>query len=705
MRTAILAVAGLAFGATACSSGGTSTVVERNPVAAVSVSLPSPSIVAGQTAQAVATPRDASGVPLPDRPIVWQSSSSVIASVSAAGLVSALLPGSAIISATSEGVRGESSLTVMAPAPVAVANVSVTLSPSSLVVGQTANATATLRDAGGNDLTGRAVAWSSSNAGVASVNSSGVVTALSAGSTNIVATSEGQNGLAALTVSAPPPPAPVPVASVSVSPTAPSLTVGGTIQLSATTRDANGNVLTGRTVTWTSSNAGIASVNSSGLVTAVSAGSASISAFSEGQTGSSTVTVTAPAPVPVASVSVSPTAPSLPVGGTIQLSAVTRDASGNVLTGRTIVWSSSNAGVASVTSAGGVTATGVGTANITATSEGRTGTSTVTVTLAPVASVTVSPATASISVGQTQQLSVTLRDGAGTVLSGRTTTWRSNSTSIATVSASGLVTAITAGPATITATSENINGTATITVIVPTPAPGGSAPEPGGSDVILFQDNFDGYASTAAMLGGYNYRGHPTLIPGRSGNAVRFPYAAPPEDSQLLEQTFATTTDIYFRYWYRSSPGADPSCGGQNESGFKWFMAWRPNGEPRYTMAVTMLDGVPYQGRPNAGLEFTSHDNSSVLEPAQFLSNINHDIRFATTNEGNWHKYTLHIKVGTGGYEQIWIDDTLVLDNSGYGYDHSPTGIYSFQFPGTMVRWYDGCDFTLDVDDFVIWRK
>jgi uncharacterized protein YjdB len=383
MRTAILAVAGLAFGATACSSGGTTTVVERNPVAAVSVSLPSPSIVAGQTAQAVATPRDAGGAPLSDRPIVWQSSSSLIASVSDAGIISALASGAAVISATSEGVRGEASLTVMAAAPVPVANVSVTLSPSSLVVGQTANATATLRDAGGNDLTGRAVAWSSSNAGVASVNSSGVVTALSAGSTNIVATSEGQNGLAALTVSAPPPPAPVPVASVSVSPTAPSLTVGGTIQLSATTRDASGNVLTGRTVTWTSSNAGAASVNSSGLVTAVSAGSATISAFSEGQTGSSTVTVTAPAPVPVASVSVSPATANVAIGQTQQLTATVRDANNNILTGRTVTWASNGTAVATVSASGLVSAIASGSATITATSGGVGGTASITVPSAP----------------------------------------------------------------------------------------------------------------------------------------------------------------------------------------------------------------------------------------------------------------------------------------------------------------------------------
>jgi hypothetical protein len=191
---------------------------------------------------------------------------------------------------------------------------------------------------------------------------------------------------------------------------------------------------------------------------------------------------------------------------------------------------------------------------------------------------------------------------------------------------------------------------------------------------------------------------------GRSGQAVRFLYTGASSDN-LLETTFPITTDIYFRFWYRSSPGADPSCQGQNDSGFKWFMAWRPGTAPRYTMSVTNADGVPYQGRPNAGLEFTSHDQSSTNEPAQFLSNINHNIRFSTTNEGNWHKYTLHIKVGTGGYEQIWVDDTLLLDNSGMGYNHDATGISLIQFPGTMVRWFAGCDFTVDIDDLVVWHK
>jgi len=83
------------------------------------------------------------------------------------------------------------------------------------------------------------------------------------------------------------------VATVTIAPTSATVTVGGTQQLTATTRDASGNVLTGRTVTWTSSNTGVATVSTTGLVTAVAAGSATISATSEGRSGTAAITVQA----------------------------------------------------------------------------------------------------------------------------------------------------------------------------------------------------------------------------------------------------------------------------------------------------------------------------------------------------------------------------------------------------------------------------
>jgi hypothetical protein len=113
------------------------------------------------------------------------------------------------------------------------------------------------------------------------------VTAVAAGLSIITATSEGKNGTAGITVTA----TPVAVASVSVSPASANVTAGQTVQLTATPRDASGNVLLGRVVTWASSNGALATVSNSGLVTGVAAGAVTITATSEGQSGSSTVTV------------------------------------------------------------------------------------------------------------------------------------------------------------------------------------------------------------------------------------------------------------------------------------------------------------------------------------------------------------------------------------------------------------------------------
>src|SRR5438128_1039458 len=297
---------------------------------------------------------------------------------------------------------------------------------------------------------------------------------------------------------------PVPVASVSVSPVASGVTVGQTAQLSATTRDSAGNVLTGRTVTWASSNSGVATVSGTGLVMGVTAGSATITAISEGQSGQASLSVSN---VPVATVTVSPASASVTVGQTAQLTATAKDAAGNVLSGRAITWTSSNSGVATVTGTGlgsRRTCTVLGLSSSTAYGfqlvayRGTLGadavfgalSNTVSGTTAagapkPVASVTVSPATASVMVGGTQQFTATLRDASGTVLSGRTVTWTSSALNVATVSAGGLVSALLAGTTTITATSEGKSGIATLTVTIAPPPPSGSWPnEPAGFTVI-----------------------------------------------------------------------------------------------------------------------------------------------------------------------------------------------------------------------------
>src|SRR5437899_3667044 len=130
------------------------------------------------------------------------------------------------------------------------------------------------------------VTWSSANPAVATVSSSGLMTGMAAGSTTIIATSQNRSGTAAATVTN------VPVASVAVSPAAAGLTVGATTQLTATPEDANGTALSGRVVTWATSNAAVATVSASGLEMGGAAGRERVRATGEGESGKCAITVT-----------------------------------------------------------------------------------------------------------------------------------------------------------------------------------------------------------------------------------------------------------------------------------------------------------------------------------------------------------------------------------------------------------------------------
>lgn len=330
----------------------------------------------------------------------------------------------------------------------------IDMSPTggSVDVGKTITLTATPKDVDGATVTGKTVAWSSSDQSVATV-AGGVVTGIKSGGVTITAAVGTVQGTASVTVVAP-------VATIDITPSPDTIVVGGTSQLNATLKDASGTVLTGRTVTWTSDNDLIASVSGTGLVTSKSVGTANITAAVEGKTVQVKVVVL---PVPVASVTVTPTTASLLVGGTVTLSATAKDAAGNALSGRTITWSTSDASVATV-NAGVVTAVALGTATITATSEGKSATAQINVTVAPVATVAVSPATISIAPGATTQLNATLSDASGHPLTGRTVTWTSSDPSKATVSSIGLVTGVAYGQVTITAASEGKSGSSVVKV-------------------------------------------------------------------------------------------------------------------------------------------------------------------------------------------------------------------------------------------------
>src|SRR5947207_1990748 len=198
------------------------------------------------------------------------------------------------------------------------------------------------------------VTWTSGNPSVATISGSGLVAGVTAGSATITATSEGRSSTAALTVTT------VPVASVAISPATTSLTVGQTVQLTATPKDSAGGTLTGSMVTWTSGNPSVATISGSGLVAGVTAGSATITATSEGKSSTAALTVTSVRVASVASVAVAPATASLTVGQTVQLTATAKDSAGGPLTGRTVMWSSSNTSVATVSGSGLVTSDAAG---------------------------------------------------------------------------------------------------------------------------------------------------------------------------------------------------------------------------------------------------------------------------------------------------------------------------------------------------------
>jgi trimeric autotransporter adhesin len=252
--------------------------------------------------------------------------------------------------------------------------------------------------------------------------------------------------------------------TVEISPNPASVPAGLATQLSAAVKDQNGIAYTDARVRWSTSAPSIATVSDSGLVTGVTAGSAVITATAEGKRGTVTVTVTPP---PVAAITLTPGSATLRVGATIELAVTTRDRAGAVLTGRPVDWTTSNSSAVTVSGNGIVTAIGPGTAMITAISEGVSANASFTVTPIPVASIAISPTTASVPSGNTLTLQSEVRDSLGQQLVDRPIVWTSNSPSVAIVSDVGVVTGVSPGLATISATIEGKRATAAIDVTLP----------------------------------------------------------------------------------------------------------------------------------------------------------------------------------------------------------------------------------------------
>ena len=264
--------------------GGATFTIDVTPDSSVLVSI-------AETRQLTAVAHDTNNVALSGFTFTWSSSRPDVATVNASGLVTAIAPGRAEITASSGGVSGIAVVTVLVNGPGA-ASIVVTPDVATLIsLGATQQFKATAIDANGIVLTGVVFQWASSNGAVASVNGTGLATALGAGATAISASANGVTGVAVLGVSLPP----TLPQFIIVSPASALLTtIGATQQFNAVAFDAMGVIVPSASFTWSSSNPAVATVAANGVATAVSQGIVSIVATTAGRTGSASLTVAIP---------------------------------------------------------------------------------------------------------------------------------------------------------------------------------------------------------------------------------------------------------------------------------------------------------------------------------------------------------------------------------------------------------------------------
>ncbi len=431
------------------------------------------SLVPGQILQLSATPRDQSGSQI-TATVSWSTSAANVATVSSSGLVSAVGPGTATITATA--VAGTSTVVGTIAVTVTALPVLTTVAvagTTTLSVGQTSQLTASPRNESGAAIAATVV-WLSTAPTIAAVSASGLVTALAVGTATIsaLATAGAVNvaGTATITVQ----PTVATLNSLAITPGLTIMQVGQTQQLSAVALDQSGNPIN-TTVAWSSSAPGVATITTTGLLTALAVESAVITlrATASGVTLTATRNLTVTPATPVIN-SVTITSPNsvVTVGQTLQLTASARDQFGTNI-GAVFEWSSSNGARAIVSSTGLVTGVSAGEITITVIARSGSNSASNTITLSvqavPVlASVVVTGGT-TVATSSTLQLAATPKDQFGKAIGSATVAWSSSAIGVATVNpTTGLVTGVLAGNANITASATlgSANASSFVTIAV-----------------------------------------------------------------------------------------------------------------------------------------------------------------------------------------------------------------------------------------------
>ena len=409
----------------------------------VTLSFSSISLDAGKnkTITATVNPSGAS-----DRTVTWISSNEKVAKVTADGTVKAISAGTATITATSADGAASASCRVTVKQPAT----KVTLSKTSLkiAVGSKSTLKATLEPA---NVTNTNITWTSADKSIATVTESGVVKGVKAGKVKITATSGDGTQKATCTVTVY-----IPPTSVSLNKTSMTLKVGSSATVTPTVKPTTA---TYKTVKWTSSNYDVATVDENGKITAKGVGYAEITATTT--YGAKTAVCKVSVVKAVTGLSISKSTLRIEVGDKVTLKATVKPEDA---TNKTVSWKSSASSVASVSSSGVVTAKKLGKATITVTTADGGFKKTCTVEVVKkVTGVALDRVAATLYIGKTVTLNADVLPAGA---SNPAVTFSTSDKSIATVSSSGVVTAVKPGTATITVTTNDGSFTDTCEITV-----------------------------------------------------------------------------------------------------------------------------------------------------------------------------------------------------------------------------------------------
>ena len=548
---------------------------------------------------------------------------------------------------------------------------------------------------------GRTLRWSSSNTSVVHVTSSGTISGRAVGAATV--TARGGNGTSSQfrisVVSMSTRTAPV-VAVVEIAVPSSTMPVAGTMTLSATARDGDGVAITGRPVTWSASGSAV-TVSSTGVVTAVAAGSADVRATVDGVAGSTSIVVVAPT---VASLTISPkTGATLAPGTTRQFST-------------SATWSDLATRAVSVTytaTGGTISSNGLYTAGqligtfmvIANCACGRADTAAVSITSVSVPAqltrLAISPKTVTVNAGATQQFAATANWSTGATTLPPVT----YSATGGSVTSAGLYTAPSTGGTyrvIVAHSGGTLRDTATVTVTGTGTGTDATGPTGTSTARVLFSDGFEsgGFGTTA---NGIRWTSTPwvfasTVFPRAGARSAQLRQGDSKHGGELRFGGLAQLSEVYLQFYlYQPNGQESPSIGsavqvpvdGENDKFFRLWSGAYGTTAFKYGASTWGSSGVGM-----LGTEFTANFGDRVVGMGEGGSGYRQSPKYPTIGSpsllGRWVRVRIRAKVATAanndGVIQIWLDDAQAINKTNLP-SYAWNGVGNYFEAGYLLGW------------------